>query len=160
MCAVLGCAISLMAEGRITLRLALPAAVAWSFVPLLLVICVTVSHRRARLAMPLARTIDLSFRSITPWLLWLVLDASQWVLLPPARVYGLPDYRVLWYGLAILAGVWSAYVDFWYFRVVFGKTSAGAGLSILFHRVACWSVGLVVFVWSAGWQTVAGRLGL
>jgi hypothetical protein len=160
MCAVLGCAISLIAEGRITLRLALPAAVAWSFVPLLLALCVIVSHRRARLAISLARAIDLSFRSVTPWLFWLILYASQWVLLPPARVYALPDHVALWYGLAILAGVWSAYIDFWYFRVIFGKTRAGAGLSILFHRVVCWSVGLVIFVWSAGWQTVAGGLGL
>jgi hypothetical protein len=158
--AVLGCAMSLLTEGRITLRLALPAAVYWSFIPLLQMACVVVSYRRARPEVSLARAIDLSFAGTAPWMLWLLAYTSVWVLLPPSRAYRMANYHGIWYGLAWLAAIWSAYIDFWYFRMVFGKTPAWASGAILLQRGVCWSVGLVVFVWSAGWQTVAGWLGL
>jgi hypothetical protein len=159
MAVVLGCAMSLMTEGRITLRLALPAALCWSFIPLVQIACLAISHRRARPEVSLGRAIDLSFTGGGPWLFWLVAYTSLWVLFPAERTYGGANHHVIWYGLAIAAGFWSVYIDFWYFRVVFGRTAAGAGGSILFHRLVCWSVGLVVFVLSAGWQTVAGWLG-
>src|SRR5262245_27299800 len=57
---VLGCAMSLMTEGSITLRLALPAALCWSFIPLVQIACLAISHRRARPEVSLGRAIDLS----------------------------------------------------------------------------------------------------
>jgi hypothetical protein len=160
MSALLGCAVSLMTEGRITLRLALPAAVYWSFIPLVQTACVAISYRRVRPGGSLARAIDLAFAGSAPWMLWLLLYTSLWALAPPERAYDWAGYRMFWYGSAIVAGLWSAYIDFWYFRVVLGKTPAGAGGSLFFHRVVCWGIGLAVFVLPAGWQTVAGWVGL
>jgi hypothetical protein len=160
MAIVLGCAMSLMTEGRITPRLALPAAVYWSFVPLLQTACLTLSYRHARPEISLARAIDLAFAGATPWLLWLAAYTSIWVLLPPAGAYISSIRHEIWYSLAACCALWSAYIDFCYFRVIFGKTAARAGRTILWHRFVCWSIGLSIFVLSAGWQTVADRLGL
>jgi hypothetical protein len=159
-CAVLGCLMSLMTEGRITLRLALPAAMYWSFIPLLQIAFVAITHRRSRPGILLARAIDLSFAAAGPWLFWLLAYGSLWVLLPPSRAYRLANHHEIWYATAGLAALWSAYIDFWFFRAVFGYTAARAGGSLLLYRAACWSAGLIIFVLPAGWQTVAGRLGL
>jgi hypothetical protein len=158
--ALLGCALSLMTEGRITLRLAIPAAIYWSFVPLLQVACVVISYRRARPEGSLARAIDLAFAGGAPWMLWLLAYISPWVLASPERAYALAGHHTFWYGLTALTALWAAYIDFWYFRVVLGNTPAGAAWSLLFHRAVCWSAGLSIFVLAAGWQAVAGRLGL
>jgi hypothetical protein len=160
MAVLLGCAVSLMTEGRLTPRLALPAAFYWSFVPLLQVGCVAVSYRRARSPRSLASAIDLFFTGTAPWMLWLAAYTSLWALAAPPRAYNWSGYHKLWYGLAILAGCWSAYIDFCYFRLVLGKAAAGAGGSLLFHRAVCWGVGLAVFVLPGGWQTVASWAGL
>jgi hypothetical protein len=158
--AALGCVMSLLTEGRITARLALPAAIYWSFIPLLQMACVAISHCRARPAIPLARAIDLSFAADGPWLLWLLSYGSLWVLLPPSRAYRLANYHAVWYSAAVFAALWSAYIDFWFFRTIFGSGPARAGGFLLLYRAACWSVGLIIFVLPAGWQTVAGWLGL
>jgi hypothetical protein len=160
MAIVLGCAMSLMTEGRITLRLAVPAAIYWSFIPLFQAACLILSYRQARPEIPLARAIDLAFAGATPWLLWLTAYTSIWVFLPPAGGYTWSNRHEIWYSLAACAALWSAYIDFHYFRVIFGKTAASAGGTILWHRFVCWALGLSIFVLSAGWQTVAERLGL
>jgi hypothetical protein len=160
MAVILGCTISLMTEGSVTARLALPAAIYWSFMPLLQVACVAISHRLIRPETSLPRAIDLSFAADGPWLLWLLAYASIWALLPPERAYFQANIHWFWYGLAMVAAIWSGYIDFWYFRAIFGQSPMRAGRSILFYRAVCWPIFLVVFAWSAGWQTVAGWLGL
>jgi hypothetical protein len=160
LCVALGCIMSLLTEGRITLRLAIPAAVYWSFIPLLQAACVAISHRRVRPEIPLARAIDLSFGADGPWFLWLLVYCSFWVLLPPDRAYRLASYHTIWYSAAVFAGLWSAYIDYWFFRTVFGSRPGHAGGLLVLYRAACWSAGLIIFVLPAGWQTVAGWLGL
>jgi hypothetical protein len=160
MAVVLGCVMSLMTEGALVLRLALPAVFYWSFLPLMQVACVAAAHRWFRPGISLARAIDLSFLAGTPWLLWLSAYAALWVLLPPGFAFFWANKRLLIYGTAGVAAAWSAYIDFWLFRVVFAQSPSRAGGAMLVERVACWSVGLAIFVLSAGWQTVAGWAGL
>jgi hypothetical protein len=62
---VLGCSVSLMTSGRVTLRLAGPATVHWSFVPLAGIAgLAVVSGRRLH-----AETIDEFFHGYLPWML-------------------------------------------------------------------------------------------
>lgn len=158
--AVLGCCISLMTEGRLTLRLAAPSAIWWSFVPLLQIGCAAAAHRIARPKLSLARTIDLSFLALGPWALWLIGYAAVWGFVSPVRIYGWQNDHRIWSWAAGLAAIWSAYIDFWFFRVVMGAGPLRAGGSLLLQRSVCLAVCLVIFVLSAGWQVVASGLGL
>ena len=66
--------------------------------------------------------------------------------------------------------VWSGYIDFWFFRRIFGSTPARAVGDLLVQRVICWTAALAVFVMApmacflAGltgyvWRDLAGKWG-
>jgi hypothetical protein len=152
----IGCAASLMAHGTVTPRLALPAALYWSFVPLLQI---------AGLALILgkdfsAEAIDDFFSGHGPWLLWLGAFAAFWAFVPGPVAYGKTGFPQVWYALAAVAAVWSAWLDFAFFRRIRRRSPKHAARDVLVQRLVCWPIGMIIFVAPAGWQTVAARLGL
>jgi hypothetical protein len=153
---VFGCAISLMTSGRLTLRLAGPATIYWSFVPLLEVASLAAVSRN--LISP--RVIDLFFMGHAPWSLWLVGFAAIWALVPPIRVFAWMADKSIWYGSAIAVMAWSGYIDFWFYRRVLKRPPARALRDLLLQRLIAWPLALFCFLASAGWQVVATRLGL
>lgn len=158
--AFLGCAISLMDSGRLSLRLALPAAVYWTFVPVLEIASLFAVSAAARRALPWHETVDRFFQGHGPWLLWIAGFSAYWAFLPTVTAYSwLFKYR-LFEGSAFAVLVWSAYVDFRFFRRELKLSAGRACRDLLLQRLLSWSVGLALFVAPAGVQVLASSLGL
>jgi hypothetical protein len=156
MAAVLGCAISLMTAGRLTARLIGPAAVYWSFVPLLQIAGLWVVCRGA----PGAKRIDRFLASNAPWLLWTTAFAAVWGLGPSPWVIGRTWFSTFWYVLAGAAAVWAGIRDYRFSRQVLGRAHAQALGDVAMERMVAWPAGLAIFLWSSGSQVVASVLGL
>lgn len=153
---VLGCAMSLMTSGRVTLRLAVPATIYWSFVPLFEIAALAAVGTIKRGGF--SRTVDLFFMSHAPWSLGLVGYAAMWAFVPAVHIFTWTTS--VWYlpGLAVAA--WSGYIDFCFYRSVIGSSLFQAIRGLLLQRLICWTGVAAVFLASAGWQVVAARLGL
>jgi hypothetical protein len=148
---MLGCAMSLMTSGRLTLRLAVPAAIYWSFVPLLEIAGLAVVCGRQLSA----RLIDRFFQDQWPWLLWVTLFAALWGLVPPGIVIGRTLYPLPWYGFALAAAAWSAKLDYVFSMRVLGRTRSRAMRDVAVQRIVAWPAAVAIFVWPAAWQLVA-----
>ena len=155
---VLGCAVSLMTSGRLTLRLVAPATLYWTFIPLCEIGSLAVVARGRK--MPFARLIDTYFESHTAWLLWVVGFAAVWVFVPPGTAYHWFDDNRLRYGSAALVFAWSAWLDFRFFRRILDRTPGRAARDLTIQRLLAWAVGFAIFVTPAGWQVVSSALGL
>lgn len=149
----LGCAVSLMATGILTLRLALPAALYWSFVPLV-ELAGLAAALRSRLR---ADAIDDFFAAHGPWLLWLAAFAALWAFVPAPVVIGGAGFPRVWYYAGGLAAIWSGWLDLTFFR---RRGEHSPIVAVLVQRAVSWPLGMLIFVAPAGWQTVAARLGL
>jgi len=151
-----GCAVSLFTSGRLTLRLAGPATLYWSFVPLIEIAALAVVCRGKLRSLSLAHAIDLFFAGFAPWLLWLTGLAAIWSWLPPIEAFAFT--RPFWLLIAAPAVLaWSCYVDLRFFRSVLDTR---AGRALLGHRAISWPACLLWFMASSIWPPVASRLGL
>jgi hypothetical protein len=157
---VLGCCISLMDAGTLTLRLALPSAFWWTYVPLLEVVSLFAASRTARQAGPWAETIDCFFRGHYPWLLWLIALSAYFALNPTAEAFSWPARNRVWYYSADAVIVWSAYVDFQFFRKTLGMNAWRAGRDLAVQRAIAWGCGLAIFVGPAAYQMMSTWLGI
>jgi hypothetical protein len=146
---VLGCSVSVMTSGRLTLRLLLPAMLYATFVPMLQIAALAVCRGR----LPFRKAVGLFFVGHAPWSLWVIGSAALWGLLPTTAMY---PHAGMWKETALVILAWSAYIDFCFFRDVVG----GAAIRRLaVQRVLCWLPGLAIFVAPAGWQVVASAVG-
>ena len=116
---VLGCTVTLMTAGRLTLRLLIPATLYWSFVPLCEIASLAAVSTGRKISF--AETLDRFCISHTAWLLWLTAFAAVWAFVPSVQAYGPANSKWIWYALSWLAGGWSAYLDFGFFRRVLGR---------------------------------------
>jgi hypothetical protein len=157
---VFGCAISLMDGGRLTLRLALPAALWWSFVPLLEMLSLFAASGAARRMPDRRRTVRLFLAGDTAWLLWLLAFAAYWAFLPTETAYGWAPRNRFWFGTAALVALWSGYVDFRFCRGILKLGRWQAARDLLLERLLAWGIGLAIFVWPAGLQMVESWLGV
>lgn len=141
--AVLGCAVSLAASGTVTPRLAIPAATYWTFVPLVevLALAIVIWSRRRQTSLPAA--IDIFFAGHAPWTLYVMGLAGVLAFVPPQRGWELMTTA----GIAglVLAAVWSAWIDFHFFRWIFGATRAAAARDVAVCRVLTWTTIFVIF---------------
>src|SRR2546426_10870999 len=80
---VLGCTVSIVASGRLSLRLIADGAVSFAFVPLVEMGALAAVYRAGRRPISFARAVDLFFAGNAPWLLWLVRGAPPACLSPP-----------------------------------------------------------------------------
>ena len=147
---------SLAASGSVTARLALPAALYWSFVPLLEIAGLAVVLRK-RLC---AEAIDEFFAGHGPWLLWLAAFAALWTFVPAPVAFGRTGYPQFWYVLGALAAAWSAWIDFAFFQRAGKRSRAGAARDVLVQRLVCWPLGMAIFVAPAAWQVAVSKVGL
>jgi len=150
---ICGCVMSLASTGTLTVRLVGPATVYWAFLPLveLLAFLALVAPRRRRPALP--RTIDAFFAGHGPWTLLLLGVASSWAFLPPQRAWELLITVWAWAALPVI--VWSARIDFCFYRSMLGASRWSALRDLLVWRLLVWTAVLMVFAWpSLGLDTV------
>jgi hypothetical protein len=151
-----GCAVSFFTSGRLTLRLAGPATVYWSFVPLIEIAALAMVCRGNLRTISLPQAIDLFFAGFGPWLLWLSGLAAIWSWLPPmqAFVWSKPFWLLI---AAPAVLVWSCYIDFRFFRSVLHHRP---GRALAWHRVISWPAWLLWFMAASIWPPLASTLGL
>ena len=147
---VIACGIAVMASGRLTLRLLLPALVYASVIPLLQIL----SLAAVRLPMPWPRSVDLFFAGHVPWSLWILASAFLWGLYPAADAF---RYATVWKWSAVVPLLWSALIDYRFFRKTAPRNPL---LRLAMQRAICWLPGAALFVAPAGWQVVSSAIGL
>jgi len=140
---VLGCTVSLLASATLTPRLVGSASLYCCFVPFSETAALIAVCWRERYAVSFPRTIDAFFAGHGPWLLWLIGCCAIWGFLSPAQIF-IP-FQVWFDGVAVIVVVWSAFIDFWFFRIVLGRSSAGAARALLAQRALSWALILLIF---------------
>jgi hypothetical protein len=159
---LLGGCLSLIVSGRLTARVIVGGAVAWSFIPLFELASFAVVGRRANANVPFSRDVDLFFASHGPWSVSLIavaavasfipMQAATWTVSTPGLI--------TLSAMAATIAIWSGYIDFCFYRAVLGKTGTSAVRALLLQRAIAWTLAVVYFLGNAGWPLVADRLGL
>jgi hypothetical protein len=150
---LLGCFVSLVASGTLTVRLVVLPAVYWSFVALAQVLVLAAMRWRRTDHLPLSTAVDVFLTGLGPWMLLLLGLASA--LAFPTPAYGWGRFRV-WAGVGLAVIVWSAYIDFWFFRIVLGASRAGAVRDVIVNRLMTWTIvfGIFAVPGSMPWSVV------
>ncbi|HYN05956.1 MAG TPA: hypothetical protein VES67_01075 [Vicinamibacterales bacterium] len=139
---VMGCIVSLAAAGTLTARLVGPPMLYWAFIPIAEILALAaIVRRRGRL--PFAALIDGFFAGHAAWLLLLIAIGGLLAFSPPALWWTILT-RVSLVGLALVV-VWSAYVDFCFFRHVVGAGRGAALRDVVVHRAITWLVVFSIF---------------
>jgi hypothetical protein len=160
---LLGCALSLVVSNRLTLRLIAGGAVAWSFIPLFEVASFAAVRQRRRRAASFSRDVDLFFTGHGPWAVGLIGVAAVASFLTPLQVYAWAGTTTSLISLAGVGGaiaIWSAYIDFCFYRAVFESTPPAAVRQLLLQRAIGWTVALTYYFGYAAWPLVADWVGL
>lgn len=152
---VIGCVTSLLTYPGITLRLAGPGTFYWSFVPLAEVLGLAAACAGDRRRVSFRTKVDLFFTGHLPWLLWLAGFGIMFSFLPAEQAFALTN-RLWLYWVAPLVIVWSAWIDFCFFRTVGGNSNRGALGLLIAQRAISWSLIVVVF---SGGALLSGRAG-
>jgi len=151
---VYGCAASLMASGRATLRIALPSMLYATFAPLLQMAALGLLCRGR---LPFRRAVELFFAGHLPVSLLMLAFGSTWAFAPAHMVYARFG---IWSYLAMGALAWSAHIDYWFFRRLCAKGPWEALGVVTAHRFL-WSIpALAIFVGPAAWQEAIKWVGL
>lgn len=132
-----------MASQRLTLRLVLTGALNMSFIPLVEVAGLRAVWRRQR-GLPFSRAVDLFFMSHGPWILWLLAYASVWAFASPDHAFFWTAPRYIW-PTFILAILWSASIDYCFFRQVFRRNRTQAVFDLFLQRAISWTAGILIF---------------
>ena len=155
----LGCTVSFLTSGTLTLRLIGPATLYWSFVPLIEIAALAAVCWSNRQNVRFPRLIDLFFRGYGPWLLWLVGMCAIWASLSPSVKSFDGTVSIVWLGAGgSLAIGWSLYVDFSFFRSVMGRSPARAARDLALQRVISWSLIMSIIAAPTIWSDITGRL--
>jgi len=163
--AVFGATVSLLASGRLSVRLIADGMVSFGFVPLIeLAALAVVSRTRVGRApaprLPFAREVALYCSGHTPWLLWMT-AVGAWFAGQPSRA----DGRWFWPAMAAaaIAAAWSAWIDYHFLREVLRHDARRARRALAVNRGVGWGLGIGVFlgiaIWSQYEPVVAGWLG-
>ncbi len=154
---LLGCLVSLVTAGSVSVRLFAAGAINALFVPLL-EIGVLAGLWRSRRTASFSRTVDLFFMGHGPWVLWLLLFCAIWAFASPIQAFVLTG-RWMWLLLGVVL-VWSAYVDFCFLRYVLRESAPRACAKLLVLRVITWGVGLEIFGGGSLWPEMVRKLGI
>ena len=140
---VLGCAVSLGATGTLTARIAGPSMLYWVFVPIVEALALVAVIGRRRNRVPLTRAIDIFFAGHAPWTLLIIAITGLIASVSPA-LWWMILTRVAMAGMALVV-CWSAYIDFSYFRAMFGVSRGVALRDLVAVRTITWLIVFSVF---------------
>jgi hypothetical protein len=158
---LLGCTISLIVSGRLTLRLVVGGALAWSFVPLVQTASFAAVHRAFRAATTFSRDLDLFFAGSAPWSIWLIGLGALATVSSPLQIVG---WTATTSSLAVVAAsvtpvvLWSGYIDFCFYREVWRRDHRDAIRVLVAYRAFCWTAGLLYFFGFAGWPLLVSAI--
>ena len=155
---LLGCAVSLITSGTLTLRLVLPSMIYWGLLPLIQAAALTAVCWSERRRVSIPRTIDSFFAGYGPWSLWLIGISAIWSFLSPLNRSIESTLSTTWFfGGAGAVIIWSAYLDFCFFRFVLDKSRKDALRNLLVQRLISWSVIVFILGAPAAWEETVGR---
>jgi hypothetical protein len=140
---ILGCGISLMTTGVLTLRLLISVTAYWTFVPAIEALGLIAVLRKPSGNASWAATIDRFFVGHGTWTLFMTVLAASLAFLPPHTAWRL--LTTVWLVVLVVVLAWSAYVDFCFFRWVTGASWASAARRLLVHRLLTWTAIFIVF---------------
>jgi hypothetical protein len=157
-----GCFVSILASGRFSVRLILDGAVSFAFVVAIEIAALAIASRaggrpapRGNAPVSFARDVDLFFIGNAPWLVWMVVVGAVFGVVPP-RELG------LWMRPALLGSaiptVWSAWIDFHFFREVLQQPPPRARRMLLVNRAIGWIAAFGVFLGIAIWSLYSPRI--
>jgi hypothetical protein len=149
---VLGCVVSLIASGRLSVRLIADGSLSFAFLPAFAVAGFAIVYvvRRDRPA-AFGRALDLFLIGQMPWLIWLIVFASVGTIVEPRRIG--PWLRRLEWSL-IVPFVWTAIIDFHFFKQVMARASGAAVLDLVLYRAIAWGAATLYFFGIAIWYEV------
>jgi hypothetical protein len=159
---VCGCVVSIWTSGRFSARLIVDGMVSFAFIPVFQILSFAAAYRlapRDTTSGAFAPAADQFFAGDRPWLIGLAGFAALRILLTPVQAGAAP--WPVWsaaqaaIGLAIL---WSARVDYSFFRRRAGAGSRDALRSLIVQRAISWTCSLVYFFGIAIWPVIADRL--
>jgi hypothetical protein len=152
----LGCGVSLIASGRLSPRLILDGAISFAFVPVVEAAAFALVYRVGQRRLSFARAMDLFFATNGPWLLMLVTLAALTVFQPQRQVarWSAPPRLWMLAGAAVVAIVWSAYLDFAFFRRTLQRSTAASARDVIVLRGIAWTLAAIYFLGFAAWPSV------
>jgi len=131
-CFVLGCAISLLAAHRLSVRLIVGEALNWSVIPLLQIAALAVVvFAGPRPKLSFSKAADEFFRGDTPWLLWVIAVALLGADAGP---------RGVWICLVSMVPLtaWCCYTDARFLRTILDRNRVQIIRDMILLRVICW----------------------
>ena len=140
---VLACGISMLSAGVVTPRIALSVFVYWAYVPLTEMLTVAAVTWRMKTRPPMATVIDRFFIGHAPSTLLLLGLVGILTSLPFDLWWTMLTGPLLW-AFAIVI-VWSAYVDFCFFRDALQMRPGLAAVALVAQRMLTWTLVFVVF---------------
>ena len=151
---VLGCTISLIATGRLTLTLVAGSMLGWAFVPAFEVLGFAVAARGdSRLSF--GRRLDAFFIGHRPWTLFAIAFAALGSLLSPGQVNAWSVPIVTSFEIfGALVAIRSWFIDVEFYRNVLGRTKRDAVRAAAIQRAVSWPAIGTWFVGYAAWPLV------
>jgi hypothetical protein len=144
----IGATMSLIATRVLTARLVFSEALGWLFVPILQAMSLALVWWPHRRRLPFARALDLFFASNGPWLLWLLGLGAVTAFAPSLQAYKWPDSAALpMLSIAAVAALWSAYIDYCFFRLAFDHTPRRAAQTLVIQRAFVWVFCMLYAFW-------------
>lgn len=143
---VFGCVVSLLESRNLTLALVLPAAVTWTWVPMLEMLVLAIVWRIGPRSLPFPSAADRFFAGDTPW----------WLLLIAFGVFWREMSETVWLCIAAAIACWTAWVDYRLFRNELG--SAWPLRDLVLERALAWGPGIMIFGGASLWPGIVERL--
>jgi hypothetical protein len=152
---VLGCMISLIATGRLTLTLVAGSMIGWAFVPAFEVLGFAVAARGDN-RLSFARRLDAFFVGHRPWTLFAIAIGTLGSFLPPWQVNAWSFPLVTGFEIAgVLVAIRSWFIDVSFYRDVLGRSQRDATRTAIVQRAICWPATCAWFCGYAAWPLVA-----
>jgi hypothetical protein len=158
---MLGGTVSLLASGRLSVRLIVDGAVSFAFIPTLETLALYVVVRRWRERVSFRAVLGPFLAGNQPWLYWLVAIGALFSVVPPRTIgFTLIDFVA---ASAIVPFAWALRLDVRFFVDDCHRRTADAVRDALLHRVIGWGLGVAYFfgiaIWSLTQPTFARWLG-
>ena len=140
---MLGCAVSLIASGRLTIRLVADGALSFAFIPLCEIAGFALVYWLRRPTIPFAEALDRFSAGNTPWLWWCLAIITVATALPPQRHGDIAAPLLITVPIVF---VWVVFIDARFFRDVMGRSSGRARIDVAAQRIVSWSAATVYFL--------------